>query len=116
MSYRVPPNGWRLSRSAEGAVGSSRGLARVLNRMGKFLESEKLRQAEFKASSPYFSNAARADGVYKGKLRPFCLPVEYAEENLFPEVRGAALAYFASQGIKWHDGQSGKPSNHLCDS
>lgn len=84
--------------------------------MSKFLESEKRRQAEFKASSPYFSNAARADGVYKGKLRPFCLPIEYAEENLFPEVQEAVLAYFASQGIKWHDGQSGKPSNHLCDS
>jgi len=84
--------------------------------MGRFLESEKLRQAEFKASSPYFSNAARADGVYKGKLRPFCLPLEYAKENLFPEIQQAALAYFASQGIKWHDGNNGNPSNHLCDS
>ncbi|MCX7886254.1 MAG: hypothetical protein N3B01_03220, partial [Verrucomicrobiae bacterium] len=87
-----------------------------MNKMGKFLESEKLHQTKFKASSPYFSNTARADGVYKGKSRPFCLPLEYAEENLFPEIRQAALAYFASQGIKWHDGQNGKPSNHLCDS
>jgi hypothetical protein len=87
-----------------------------MNRMGEFLESEKLHQAKFKASSPYFSNAARADGVYKGKSRPFCLPIECAEENLFPEIRQAALAYFASQGIKWHDGQNGQPSNHLCDS
>lgn len=84
--------------------------------MGEFLESEKLHQAGFKASSPYFSIAARANGVYKGKSRPFCLPREYAEENLLPEIRQAALAYFASQGIKWHDGQNGKPSNHLCDS
>jgi len=84
--------------------------------MGEFLESEKLHQAEFKASSPYFSNAARADGVYKGKPRPFCLPIEYAAENLFLEIRQAVLAYFASQGIKWHDGQNGQPSNHLCDS
>lgn len=84
--------------------------------MGDFLESEKLHQAKFKASSPYFCTAARADGVYKGESRPFCLPLEYAEENLFPEIRQAALAYFASQGIKWHDGQNGKPSNHLCDS
>ncbi|MCP9446708.1 MAG: hypothetical protein NNA22_03945, partial [Nitrospira sp.] len=61
--------------------------------MGKFLEREKLRQADFKASFPYFSNAARADGVYKGRSRPFCLPIEYAEENLFPELRQAALAY-----------------------
>ena len=84
--------------------------------MGKFLERERRRQATFKASSPYFSDAARADGVYKGKPRPFCLPREYADENLFPEIRQAARAYFASQGIKWHDGQNGNPSNHLCDS
>jgi hypothetical protein len=84
--------------------------------MGKFLESEKPHQVIFKASSPYFSNAARADGIYKGRLRPFCLPLGHAEENLFPEIRETALTYFASQGIKWHDGQNGKPSNHLCDS
>jgi hypothetical protein len=84
--------------------------------MGKFLESEKPQQAKFKTSSPYFSDAARADGIYKGKARPFCLPQEYAEENLFPGIRQSAPAYFASQRIKWHDGQNGKPSNHLCDS
>jgi hypothetical protein len=84
--------------------------------MGKFLESEKLQQAGFKATSPYFSNTARADGIYKGKLRSFCLPLDHAEENLFPEIRQTAPTYFASQSIKWHDGQNGKPSNHLCDS
>ncbi len=26
------------------------------------------------------------------------------------------MAYFARNEIKWHDGQDGKPSNHLCDS
>ncbi|MGD0923260.1 MAG: hypothetical protein ABSA70_16075 [Terriglobia bacterium] len=84
--------------------------------MGKFLESEKLQQVKFKTSSPYSSDAARADGIYRGKVRPFCLPLEYAEENLFPGIRQSAPAYFASQRIKWHDGQGGKPSNHLCDS
>jgi hypothetical protein len=84
--------------------------------MGEFLESEKRQQAKFKTSSPYFSDEARADGIYKGKARPFCLPLEHAEENLFPGIRQGAPAYFASQSIKWHDGQSGKPSNHLCDS
>jgi len=84
--------------------------------MGNFLESEKRRQAKFKATSIYFSIAARSDGVYKGKPRSFCLPIEYAAENLFPEIRQAALAYFSSQGIKWHDGHNGHPSNHLCDS
>jgi hypothetical protein len=84
--------------------------------MGEFLESEKQHQAEFRASSPYFSDAARADGIYKGKARPFCLPLEYAEENLFPGIRQSALDYFSFQSIKWHDGQNGKPSNHLCSS
>lgn len=84
--------------------------------MGKFLESEKCRQTEFKVNSPYFSEAAREVGFYKGKLWPFCLPLDYAEENLFPEIRQTAPAYFASYGIKWHDGLNGKPSNHLCDS
>jgi len=84
--------------------------------MGQFLDAEKLRQAALKKSSSYFTDAARADGIYKGKPRPFCLPREHAEENLFHEIRQAALAYFRQQEIKWHDGQDGKPSNHLCDS
>jgi hypothetical protein len=84
--------------------------------MGEFLESEKPKQAQFKASSPYFSATARSEGVYKGKPRAFCLPIEFAEQNLAPEVREAALSHFAEHAIKWHDGQNGKPSNHLCDS
>ena len=84
--------------------------------MGQFLEAERQRQAEFKASSPFFSEAARVDGVYKSKPRSFCLPLECAEENLFPNIRQTAPAYFAAHSIKWHDGQNGKPSNHLCDS
>jgi hypothetical protein len=84
--------------------------------MSEFLKSEKVHQAKFKCSSPYFSAAARADGIYKSRARPFCLPVECAEENLFPGIREGSLGYFCSQGIKWHDGQNGKPSNHLCDS
>lgn len=84
--------------------------------MGHFLASEKPQLAEFKAISSYFSDAARADGIYKGKPRAFCVPLEYAEENLFPEIRQSAPAHFATHSIKWHDGQNGKPSNHLCDS
>ena len=84
--------------------------------MGKFLENEKHRQTEFKANSPYFSEEARTDGLYKSKLMSFCLPVDYAEENLFTEIRKTCPAYFADFDIKWHDGQNGKPSSHLCDS
>jgi hypothetical protein len=84
--------------------------------MGRFLAEEKPKQANFKAKSPYFSNAARAEGVYKGYPYPFCLPRECADENLFIEIRQPALAYFTHNEIKWHDGQDRHPSNHLCDS
>lgn len=87
--------------------------------MGKFLESEKIRQANLKVNSPYFSTNARIDGVYRGEPRPFCLPVDCAEENLFFEIRQNALEYFDAYKIKWHDRcikDNLKLSNHLCDS
>lgn len=85
--------------------------------MGKFLEVERERLVEFKKHTPYLSDAARDEGVYKkGKSHPICLPRSHAEENLFSGIRAAAQAYFAKFEIKWHDGQAGKPSNHLCDS
>ena len=84
--------------------------------MSSFLEVEKQRQSEFKQQSPTFSAAARSDGMYKGRLRPFCLPGDHAEENLFPGIREPAPEYFAKFKIKWHDGHDGKPSNHLCSS
>lgn len=84
--------------------------------MSTFLEAEKVRQSTFKQQSPTFGIAARSDGMYKGRLRPFCLPGDHAEENLFPEIRETAPAYFSKFEIKWHDGHSGKPSNHLCSS
>jgi hypothetical protein len=87
--------------------------------MGKFLESEKHSQYKFKTNSFYFSETAQAEGIYKKKLRSFCLPLDCAEENLFPEIRKTALSYFTDYSIKWHDelkSNPGKPSNHLCDS
>jgi hypothetical protein len=84
--------------------------------MGSFLASEKAHQVAFKATSPTISAAARAEGIYRHEARPFCLPMEHAEENLYPTIRGSALDYFASLGIQWHQGQDGKPSNHLCSS
>ena len=84
--------------------------------MGKFLKEEKPKQIAFKLNSPYFSEAARVDGVYKKRSYPFCLPREYAQENLFHEARQLAQDYFAQFSIKWHDGRNGAPSNHLCDS
>ena len=85
--------------------------------MGKFLEAERQRLVELKKHTSYLSDAARSEGVYKkGKTHPICLPRSHADENLFSGIRAAAQAYFSKFEIKWHDGQTGKPSNHLCDS
>ena len=84
--------------------------------MGKFLEREKINQIAFKASSLTISEQARADGFFRGKFRPFCLPPQYAEENLYPPIREDALKFFKEKKIHWHQGIPGKPSNHLCDS
>jgi len=84
--------------------------------MGRFFESEKITQSQFKNKSPYFSKLARLDGIFAGKPRPFCLPTDFAEQNLVPEIRASALAHYAKDNIKWHTGQNGKPSNHLCSS
>lgn len=84
--------------------------------MGEFLKSEKVQQASFKQSFPHFSDGARADGLYKTKFRPHCLPRECSAENLFQGIRQKALDYFSSYQIKWHDAIERNPSNHLCDS
>ncbi|MFZ4395984.1 MAG: PGN_0703 family putative restriction endonuclease [Kiritimatiellia bacterium] len=84
--------------------------------MGKFLESERDRQAQFKQESPDFSGAARQSGEYKDKPRLFCLPPSLAKENLFSGFRAEADEWFCKHKIKWHDGLNGRPSNHLCDS
>ncbi len=88
--------------------------------MGAFLEAEKKYGEQLKLSSPYFSSAARIDGVYRKRERPFCVGV--SEENLLNEIREDALEYFSDKKIVWHDGSTrasdGKrlPSNHLCSS
>ncbi len=84
--------------------------------MGKFLKAEKVRQVAFKLASDYFSAEAKPEGVYKGKPRPFCLPVAQAAENLAPDIRAQVLDHFRARRIQWHSGIQSGPSNHLCDS
>jgi len=48
--------------------------------MGKFLESEKIQQIAFKASSPTISDSARSDGIFMKKPRSFCLPLEQSNQ------------------------------------
>jgi hypothetical protein len=84
--------------------------------MSTFLDTERTRQARFKQESAFFSNAAKADGVYLGLARSFCLPAQCAGENLFHEIRAAAIANFTDHRIQWHQGETGQPNNHLCSS
>ena len=84
--------------------------------MGNFKETEKRRLSQFKIYHDSFSDQAKVDGQYRGITRPFCLPREFSEENLFPEIRDLAVERFKISSIKWHDGVGSKPSNHLCDS
>ena len=84
--------------------------------MGKFLEDEKTRQSKFKQESGYFSRESLADGFYRTKYRPYCIPRGRSSENLFSDIRDPAIRYFSEYEIKWHDGIRKTPSNHLCDS
>ncbi len=84
--------------------------------MSRFLEEEKLKQYHYKVTSPSLSPGAKFDGFYKSKKRSFCLPVDFAAENLSISIRETAINFFRDRDIKWHDGQNGNPSNHLCDS
>jgi hypothetical protein len=84
--------------------------------MGKFLDSEKQRLIAWKQETRYLSERARAPGRFRGKMRDFCVLPACAEENLYSESRLAALGYCAAYGVKWHQGQKCKCSNHLCDS
>ena len=57
--------------------------------MDRFLESERQRQVEFKATSPYFYDAARAEGVYKLQ----------AHAARLAEVEDAAAEYNDDPGL-----------------
>jgi len=68
--------------------------------MSHFLVLEKERQAAFKQRSDTFSPAAHADGRFGQHDYPFCVPEEYAEENLLPGIRQTATEYFRECEIK----------------
>jgi hypothetical protein len=77
-----------------------------------YREDEKKRYARIKPG--IFRVEACRPGSYKKKPREFCLGDGCEAENLLPQVREDALAYFADRKIRWHDGARGRPSNHLC--
>ncbi|MGH8962410.1 MAG: PGN_0703 family putative restriction endonuclease [Jatrophihabitantaceae bacterium] len=88
-----------------------------------FSETEKARAAAWKARTETLPPAAKQAAPYIGKDgRPgtaqydFCLPAEFAEYTLLPEIRSDALELFAELGIPWHASVHGGPSNHLVSS
>ena len=82
-----------------------------------YLTSEKKLQTAWKLTTHALPRLAKAPGLYRSKLYPFCLPLEFASFNLFHEIRDEALDTFASRGILWHSSAlQGLPSNHLCSS
>ena len=82
-----------------------------------FLQAEKRRQTEWKLKTRSLSRQAKKPGLFGNRLFPFCLPVDYAHENLFADTRERIIEYFLSHDITWHTAAlPGSPSNHLCSS
>ena len=77
-----------------------------------FRDKEKRRLARLKPE--LFSAEASEPGTYKGKRYEFCLRNDRARGNLHVSIRDDALSYFDERNIRWHDGGSDGPSNHLC--
>src|SRR3990170_1142140 len=81
-----------------------------------YREAEKGKYQGLKNNLSLFSAAAQLNGTYRGRTYPFCLADEHSDENLYMDIRKAAIDYFALRGIPWHDGLENRtlPSNHLC--
>ena len=83
----------------------------------KFLSGEKKLQTSWKLTTKTLPRGARKPGLYRNRMYPFCLPLEYASYNLFHEIRDDALKTWNRHGIIWHSSAlPGLPSNHLCSS
>jgi hypothetical protein len=82
-----------------------------------FLSGEKKLQTAWKLTSKAIPKGARKPGLYRNKMYPFCLPLEFAAYNLFHEIREDALKTWKRHCIIWHGSAlPGLPSNHLCSS
>jgi hypothetical protein len=88
-----------------------------------FAKTQRHNAIRWKTHSCTLPEAARVAAPYVDKGAepgvteyPFCLPVEYADFNLLPEIRAGALAIFAELGIPWHAGVREGPTNHLLSS
>jgi hypothetical protein len=82
-----------------------------------FLSGEKKLQTSWKLTTRTIPRTAKKPGLYRNRMYPFCLPLEYAQYNLFQGIRQDAIDTFRRHGIIWHSSAlPGLPSNHLCSS
>jgi len=82
-----------------------------------FLSGEKKLQTAWKLTSKALPRGARKPGLYRNKMYPFCLPLQYGAYNLFQDIRDDAIRTFKKHNIVWHSSAlPGLPSNHLCSS
>jgi hypothetical protein len=82
-----------------------------------YLSGEKKLQTSWKLTTRTIPRTAKKPGLYRNRMYPFCLPLEYAPYNLFQGIREDAIATFQKHGIIWHSSAlPGFPSNHLCSS
>jgi len=94
-----------------------------MTKKNDFTARERARAIRWKATTPTLPDEARLPSPYVGKDGvpgdvdyPFCLPAEFAEYSLLPEVRELGLSLFTELGIPWHSGVGGGPTNHLLSS
>lgn len=85
---------------------------------GDDVSAQRALAISWKASTPTLPDAARVDapwidknGAPRGSY-PFCVPPQYARNNLLPGSR-QAIDLFRDLGIPWHSGVDGGPGNHL---
>jgi hypothetical protein len=82
-----------------------------------YLSGEKKLQTSWKLTTKSIPKAAKKPGLYRNRMYPFCLPLEYAGYNLFQGIREDSIETFRKHGIIWHSSAlPGFPSNHLCSS
>jgi hypothetical protein len=88
-----------------------------------FKQNELMLQLAWKSRTRSLSAGALAPGLYTGPSdrkkatrQEMFLHETRSEENLIPDVRRQALEIFQQEGIDWHHGPVGKPSNYLMDS
>jgi len=82
--------------------------------MTAFSTQQRLSQATFREHSATFSTEGRRHGSYRGKAYPFLLRPDVWRENLYPELRGCAPAYFAARGVVWHRMRRHLLSSQVC--